>query len=296
MVASADKIQQVIETMWMAAAHNERTGSRVGNVVELNAECGDDVLIAADLHGNRINFEKLLAIADLSKNERRHLIMQEVCHGGPTYPNGGCMSHLLLEDMASLKNEYPDRFHFILSNHELSELTDFAIMKSGRMLNLTFREGLQQLYGEQADCVRESYLEFLGSCPLAVRLESGVMISHSTPAHVDCDGYDIDVLMRPLGPRDFTPRGPIFRMVWGRDFREENAAAFAEMANASLLIHGHEPCAEGYQVPNSRQVILDSCSGVPCYVILPIYGETTQQDVVARITPIHPNRNVPDDG
>ena len=71
------------------------------------------------------------------------------------------MSHLLLEDVASLKNAFPDRFHFILSNHELAELTDFPIMKSGKMLNLTFREGLQQLYGDRAEQVRHAYLEFL---------------------------------------------------------------------------------------------------------------------------------------
>ena len=49
------------------------------------------------------------------------------------------MSHTLLEDVAQLKVDYGDRFHFILANHELSELTDFPIMKSGRMLNLLFR-------------------------------------------------------------------------------------------------------------------------------------------------------------
>ncbi|MBI2478515.1 MAG: hypothetical protein HYV60_07710 [Planctomycetia bacterium] len=197
------------------------------------------------------------------------------------------MSHLLLEDVASLKNAFPDRFHFILSNHELSELTDFAIMKSGRMLNLAFREGLQQLYGERSEEVRQAYREFLASCPLAVRLASRVFICHSVPENVDRNGYDIEILRRRLKRGDFRPRGSVFRLVWGRDFREENAAAFARLVESNLLIHGHEPCAEGFQLPNSKQVILDCCSEDACYIVLPTHGELTQQDVVARIEKLH---------
>src|SRR6185369_6088628 len=74
---------------------------------------------------------------------------KEVCHGVPEYPGetGGCMSHLLLEDCIRLKSEYPERFHFLLSNHELAELGDFPICKSRRMLNVVFRCGINELYG-----------------------------------------------------------------------------------------------------------------------------------------------------
>lgn len=287
MVASVTHIQQVIKTMREAASHNLATPSRVGCVIELGDETADDVLVAADLHGNRLNFETLLTKADLSKNERRHLVMQEVCHGGPSYPAGGCMSHLLLEDIASLKIAYPDRFHFILSNHELAELTDFAIMKSGKMLNLTFREGMQQFYGDRSEEVRQAYLEFLASCPLGVKLASGILICHSVPEHTDRDGYPTEIFGRELERRDFQPRGAVFRLVWGRDFREENAEAFANLAGAKLLIHGHEPCAEGFQVPNSKQIILDCCCEDPCYAILPASGNVTQRDIVERITKLH---------
>jgi hypothetical protein len=291
MVASRQQIEQTIETMHTATAHNLATPACVGCVIEVGGDIADDVLVAADLHGNRINFEKLLKVADLSHNPRRHLVMQEVCHGGPTYPLGGCMSHLLLEDVASLKNEFPDRFHFILSNHELAELTDFAIMKSGKMLNLAFREGIRQLYGERSEEVREAYVMFLASCPLAVRLASGVFICHSIPENVDRDGYDIEIFSRQLGFRDFRARGPVFQLVWGRDFREENATAFARLVGTEQLIHGHEPCAEGFQVPNSRQVILDCCSDDACYAILPTCGELTQEDVIGRVRKLYP-RNI----
>ena len=201
------------------------------------------------------------------------------------------MSHLLLEDVASLKNAFPDRFHFILSNHELAELTDFAIMKSGKMLNLTFREGLRQLYGERSEQVRQAYLEFLASCPLAIRSAAGVFICHSLPENVDRIGFDVDIFERSLERVDFQPRGTVFRLVWGRDFRQENASAFANLVGANLLIHGHEPCAEGFQVPNTKQVILDCCCEEACYLILPNHGQLTQQDLIARITKLHSRRN-----
>ena len=144
-----------------AAEANRACAARTGNVVSLTAANADDLMIVADLHGNRLNFERLLAIADLAGRPRRHLVMQEVCHGGPEYPEGGgCMSHLLLEDCIRLKAEFPERFHFLLSNHELAELGDFPICKSRRMLNLLFRTGIGELYGPAGDRVRSAYMEF----------------------------------------------------------------------------------------------------------------------------------------
>ncbi len=288
MAASASQTTRVMEQMQSAAALNRETPTRMGSVVELGEASGDDILIAADLHGNRLNFDRLVKIADLANHPRRHLMMQEVCHGGPTYPAGGCMSHLMLEDIAALKVAYPDRFHFILSNHELAELTDFAIMKGGRMLNLTFREGIQQMYAEQADNVREAYLDFLATCPLGVRLACGVMICHSIPENVDRLGFDTEIFDRTLTADDFSPRSPVFRLVWGRDFREANAQAFTKLVGAKLLVHGHEPCADGFQIPNSQEVILDCCANAACYAILPIHGELTHPQLVDCIQPLGP--------
>src|SRR5687768_12437452 len=168
MPASAETIERVISCYRQAAERNRATPARQGNVIVLDAAAADEVMVTADLHGNRLNFQKLLQLADLANFPRRHLVMQEVCHGGPTYPGGGCMSHLMLEDVARLKTEFPATFHFLMSNHELAELTDFPITKSRRVLNLMFRGGMQEMYGESADAVREACIEFLASLPLAI--------------------------------------------------------------------------------------------------------------------------------
>jgi hypothetical protein len=193
------------------------------------------------------------------------------------------MSHLLLEDMALLKIRYAERFHFLLGNHELAELIDFPITKSNRMLNLTFRYGLQEMYGRATERVRDAGLQFIQSCPLALRMANHVFICHSAPDHVVEEGFDVNVFTRPLTLDDLAPYGQVFRLVWGRDFRRQNAAAFARLVRASLLIHGHEPCPDGYQVPNDLQVILDSCGHAATYVLVPNRGPVTQSGIVAAI-------------
>jgi diadenosine tetraphosphatase ApaH/serine/threonine PP2A family protein phosphatase len=284
MVASSDFIENTIGMFREATAANCATPGRVGNVVEISRESGDDVMLTGDLHGHRRNFNLIRRIAALEAFSRRHLVIQEVCHGGPTYPqNGGCMSHTILEDVARLKVHYPDRVHFLLGNHELAELTDYPIQKNRQMLNVMFRLGLEQMYGAATERVHQALLEFLRSCPLAVRIAGGVFVCHSIPEGIDERPFDTTVFSRPLDPLEFYERGDIFQLVWGRDHRPENARAFAELMGATVLIHGHEPCSEGYAVPNPHQVIIDCCHDLACYIILSTNRDWTQAEVVERI-------------
>ena len=97
MVASSKIAEQVISTFQRAVEANCQIPTRTGNVILLSPVEADEVMIAADLHGNRHNFNALVSAAAMNESPRRHLVMQEVCHGGPSYPAGlGCMSHLML--------------------------------------------------------------------------------------------------------------------------------------------------------------------------------------------------------
>lgn len=284
MPSAAELARQTVALFRKAKEANLATPGRRGSQVVLTGEMAEEVMVTADLHGQRNNFHALCRRADLSNHPNRHLVMQEVCHGGPMYPGDmGCMSHLLLEDVARLKVEFPDRLHFILSNHELAELTDFPISKHRRMLNLLFRCGVQTMYGEAAEEVRGAYCEFLASCPLAVRLENGVFISHSAPADCSRQGFDPEIFERELEPADLNPEGDAFRLVWGRDFQADNAAYFAQLIDAKLLIHGHEPCSDGFHVPNPHQVILDCAGPRAAFVVLPVRQCISQEDVVQSI-------------
>ncbi|MDZ4782008.1 MAG: hypothetical protein SGJ19_17305 [Planctomycetia bacterium] len=287
MVATLEFIEGILVTYAKATDANRTTPWRRGNVIELSAESGADVMITADLHGHRRNFNAIRRIADLANNPGRHLVMQEVCHGGPTYPtNGGCMSHAMLEDVAKLKATFPERVHFLLSNHEMAEVTDFPILKSKKMLNLLFRMGLQEVYGPAFERVRKALVEFIESCPVAVHLPGDVWVTHSAPERCQMEGFDRGVLERPLDYADYQEDADLFRMLWGRDHRAENAQAFADALGAKVLIHGHEPCCEGFAVPNPVQVIIDCCHDKGRYMILPLDRALTQKEIVERIQPL----------
>lgn len=253
---------------------------RRGSVVWIGPEAADDVVTSFDLHGHRPNFEAILRLADLDARPRRHLILQEVCHGGPTYSDGGCMSHRMLEDVARLVVRHPNRVHFLLSNHELAEATDFPIMKGRRMLNVVFRMGLVNAYGADADRVRRAAVDFIRVLPLGIAVGDHVFASHSLPEHLDLNPFDPAVFERPLRPSDLREGGPAFRVVWGRDFRAENAAEFSRIVGGRLLLHGHEPCPDGYRVPNDRQMIVDCCAEPAYCVVVPTTGPVDQPALI----------------
>ena len=276
--------QRTIAIYQEAARANLNTSGRAGNTVALTGEFAGDVMITGDLHGNRTNFKSILKTADLDRHPRRHLVLQEVCHGGPSYPNaGGCMSHLLLAEIARLKTLYPDRLHLLLGNHELAEMVDYPIQKNRQLLNLAFRLGLYQMHGDMAEEVRQAALTFLRSCPLAVRLSEAILVTHSLPEGVDQRGFDTAIFWRRLNDADFEAQGGVFALVWGRDYRPENARAFAELAKAQVLINGHEPCPYGFLVPNATQIILDCCGPRACYLLLPVDQEPRHAAIFEKI-------------
>jgi hypothetical protein len=282
MLAKLEYIEDVVHRMQQAALANVSTPNRDGGVIDIKADAADEVMITGDLHGHRKSFNQIRKVANLAAHPRRHLIMQEVVHGGPKYENGGCMSHAMLEDVAKLKLEFPDRLHFLLSNHELSELTGYPIQKGGSLLNLVFRLGLHHMYGAATDRVMQSYHEFIRSCPLAVRWD-GVFACHSAPENVRHNRFDAGIFSRPITRPDMDPHGPVFELVWGRDYSAENAADFATLVGADVLLHGHEPTDDGFSTPNPIQVIFDCCHAKPSYAILPTHEVLDQSKVVARI-------------
>ncbi len=281
------RLDDLLGTIYQAIEANLSTSTRHGNEIRLESSNAQDVVVSADLHGHRENFLAILELADLAAHPQRHLVLQEVCHGGPTYgsppADRGCQSHTMLAEVAALKAVFPERVHFILSNHELAELTGDPIRKDGCSLSLAFLMGIHHDYPGQAEAVHAAYMAFFGSCPLAVRIGPDVFVSHSTPEQVDQTGFDDGVLQRPASAEDFHSEGAASQLVWGRDYRRESAAAFAAAVGSQLLINGHTPCEDGFQRPNERQLILDCCSTPAACAVVPVRSGLTMQEVVASI-------------
>lgn len=280
MRASIELLNELIDRFAKATLANGQTAGRTGSLVRLTQLRADDVFVGGDLHGNRTNYHKLAKAADLEHHPRRHLVLQEVVHGGATYPNGGCMSHMLLEDVAAFKVAFPDRFHFLLCNHELAECTRESVVKAGVSQLFAFASGLEYAYGKAAGRIAEGYHDFIKSCPLAVRTDNGVFISHSLPDEKGLARFDARVFARDYHDADLIAGGSAHALIWGRQFDEPHVARFARLVGADVIITGHEPTPTGYHCPNSRQIILDA-SGAECWCCRIAVGKPTSATELA---------------
>jgi hypothetical protein len=269
------------------------TPGRRGHVIYLTDAA--DVCVAGDLHGNVDNFSRLLKAADLGKNPGRHLVLQEVVHGKFRYPSsqaagvrgqrsgaceyespalpcrdGGDKSHQLLDLVAALKCQCPTRVHFLLGNHELSQWTNRRIGKGDEDLNDLFRQGIETAYKDHAPAIYDAYMQMLAVSPLVVRTPNGVYLSHTVPPPQRMESFDPAVLERDeFSQEDVVLGGTVHSIVWGRTISEEHVTAFLKKVDADMLITGHLPQDQGFAVPNSKQIILDSQGSPACYCLFP---------------------------
>ena len=77
---------RLLRTLYKAADATRLTPGRKGRFVQLQG--ASEVLVGGDLHGHLGNFQAIYQAADLAKNPKRHLVLQEVVHGKFFYPGG----------------------------------------------------------------------------------------------------------------------------------------------------------------------------------------------------------------
>jgi hypothetical protein len=272
--------QRLLKTLQRAVQAFRQTPGRMGRFVELMA--ADDILVAGDLHGNLMNFKRILEVADLANHPGRHLVLQELVHGPDRYANsGGDQSHRLLDLSAALKNQYPERVHVLLGNHELSQWTERAIMKADEDLNQLFRQGVETAYGEHAGQIYSAYQALFAVMPVALRTPNRVFLSHSLPGAARLKTWELAMLCTEThGPDDLKLGGCIHAVVWGRDLAAATAQCFLEKVDADLLITGHIPCDDGFQVPNEQQLILDCKDERACCCLFPASRPLTQEELL----------------
>jgi hypothetical protein len=257
-----------------------KTPGRSGGVISL---CGAaDVMVVGDLHGNLPTFKKVLLSAALDRNPHRHLVLQELVHGPLFYPDeGGDRSHQLVDVVAALKCQYPDRVHLILGNHELSELTGRIIGKDGETLNARFLQGITTAYGTVATEIYDAYKVLFAALPLAVRTPNRVYVCHTVPDAADLDALELELLAADEWPESaMKRRGTIYALTWGRDTSPETADRFAGMIDADFFITGHQPCDEGFRQANHRQIIIDGTDPNPSYCLFPAEEPVTIESLM----------------
>jgi hypothetical protein len=273
---------RLLNTLNQAIQAFKNTAGRRGRVVVL--ENAVDVMVTGDLHGNVDNFRRLFQKADLSRNPQRHLIFQEVIHGPFRYPAGGDKSHQLLDLVAALKCQFPDRVHFLIGNHELSQATKRRIAKNDVDLNELFQKGVKSAYGVLANEVYRAYEKFIEAAPLAVRTPNRIFICHSLPSAMNqTDRFLAGLEKSENSEADLLPGGCVHSLVWGRDTSEANAVRFLKLVDADWLITGHIPCEQGFDLPNPYQVILDSLGACAGYCLLPAKQGLSHDELIACI-------------
>jgi hypothetical protein len=273
---------RLLNTLHQAVRAFRQTPGRRGRLVRLPA--GAEVLVAGDMHGSVENFRLLLGRAGLAAHPQRHLVLQEVVHGPFRYPQGGDKSHQLLDVVAALKCQFPERVHFLLGNHELAQWRGHRIAKGLENQNDLFVRGVENAYAGAAAQILEAYNELFAVADLAIVTANRIWLSHSLPSSRHLPTFDPAALERdePL-PEDLELGGAVHTLVWGRDVSETNAAAFLARVDADLLITGHIPCEEGYATPNSHQLILDAMAYPACYCLFPTDRPLTLAELAAGV-------------
>jgi hypothetical protein len=273
---------RLLRTLQRAAQSCRDTPGRRGRTVRL--EGAAEVLVSGDLHGNLENFRLLMAAADLAGHPARHFVVQEVIHGPYRYPGGGDKSHQLLDLVAALKCQFPRQVHYLLGNHELAQATGRRISKGEEDLNQSFREGVATAYGPRAAEVYAAYQQLLAVVPVALRTDNRVFLSHSLPPSSMLADFDPAALERDEPDEgDLLPGGPVHAVVWGRNNQGEHVAAFLERVDADLLITGHIPCDRGFDMPNDRQLVLDSLGTPAAYCLFPADRSLTHAELVGHV-------------
>ncbi|GIW84732.1 MAG: metallophosphoesterase [Thermogemmata sp.] len=260
---------------------------RQGRVINLMD--ADEAVICGDLHGHLANFQALLQVADLARHPRRHLVLQELIHGPFRYPQGGDKSHQLVDLFAALLVQFPKQVHYLLGNHELAQWTDRPILKGDVNCNELFEEGVRQAYGSWASSIYQAYLDLFAELPVLLRTPNRLVISHSLPSIRHSVHFALQRLQRePLDPTDLAPGGAIHSLVWGRDTTLDHVTAFLHHCDGDLLISGHLPCPDGFDIPHERQIILDCAASPASYLLIPLNRPVSHSDLVGCLRTVQP--------
>ncbi|NQU76776.1 MAG: metallophosphoesterase, partial [Planctomycetes bacterium] len=185
--------QVVIDLFGRAARQSLEDPYRKGSCCHLPAK--GRLLMTGDLHDHLLNYQRIVKLADLGADKDNLLILHEVIHGEHKI-DGRDHSIRMLTRVAALATQYPDQVHVMLGNHELAQLTGADILKGGHSSVSMYDQGLEFIFDEDSDVVRQAMQQFIRSMLLAVRCPNGVFCSHSLPSPYALDAFDPGIIDR----------------------------------------------------------------------------------------------------
>ncbi len=233
---------------------------RRGSVVRLPRR--GRILATGDLHDHAVNLAAVLRLAALEQSPRNALVLHELIH--PDWCEDGVdRSYRMLGRVAELVVEYPWQVHPILANHEIAQFRRQPITKGSGDNVAAFDAGLEWGFGDDADVAAAAVSEFIRAMPLAIRTDSGLMISHALPSDAVMRRFDLRVLERELDDEDYDgPDGAAYLMTWGRNQSPGLLAQLAAEWGVQTFVVGHTHVADGVEFRAPNLVILNSDTDV----------------------------------
>ncbi|MFA9476751.1 metallophosphoesterase [Phycisphaerales bacterium AB-hyl4] len=273
----------IIDLFQRAAKANLEHPDRKGAVVHLPRR--GRLLMTGDLHDHGLNFQRLWKLARLHRGSDRYLVLHEVIHG-PGRINGRDLSIRTLARAVALQLEYPKQVIPLMANHDLAQLGGEGISKHGVSVVDAFDQGVDFLYGDQADAVRDAMNEYIRSLPLAVRCANGVFCSHSLPSPRKIETFDKTVLDRVPTAEDVAIDGPAYHMVWGRHHNQKIADELAQAWDATVFVMGHQPADMGYDEEGETMLVLASDHEHGMALPIDLSKSYTRDELVMQLIPL----------
>lgn len=244
------------------------------------------LIITGDIHGHRRNFERIVAFADLANNPDRHIILQEVIHGGPEDEQGGCLSYKLLFEVVRYKLTFPDHVHIIMGNHDTNFITDSEVMKNGKEMNRAMSLAIEREFQQVSTDIKQAIRQFLFSQPLAVRCSNRIWVSHSLPGNRHVDKFDKQVLERQLEINDVEKQGSAYLLTWGRKHGQEQLDKMAKLFDVDTFILGHQPQPQGWLRAGRNLIIIASDHNHGCLMSVNLAESYTTEQLIDSIVPL----------
>ena len=263
---------------------NQQDKYRRANLVLL-PQVGD-LVVSGDIHGHRRNFERIVSHSDLENNPDRHIVMQEIIHGGPEDKQGGCLSYELLGDVAKLKIKYPDRVHLILANHDTAFISNSDVMKGGKEMNAAMRAAMKRRFGKKIKEVESAIERFLFSQPLAVKCSNRIWMSHSLPSDRMIDKFDFTIFNRDLKVCDIVRPNSAYLLTWGRGQSRDTLELLKQKLDVDFFVLGHQVQESGWMSNNENLIIIDSQHNHGHLLHIDLTRRYTIKELVDSLVPI----------
>ena len=248
--------QTTIDLLNKGIRANQTDRFRRANLICLPAQ--GSLVVGGDIHGHRRNLERLITHAQLADHPDRHVVLQEIIHGGPEDGAGGCLSYQLLFEAIRYKLCFPDQVHFVMGNHDTATINSSEVMKNGKEMNRAMALALERQFGPAGRQVRLAIQQFLFSQPLAVKCGNRVWISHSLPNDRSVPQFDPGVFERELRLGDCEKPGSAYLLTWGRRHSQATLDRMAKLLDVDVFVLGHQPQQNGWTQGGTNLVILAS--------------------------------------